>query len=58
LRFVSRLDAGDLERYLTVLKPAAAPNLSVTATPPKIESLSPAKRALLLQRLHQRKTAS
>ena len=57
-RFVSRLDAGDLARYFADLKPAAAPKLSVSAPPPRIESLSPEKRALLLQRLHQRKTAS
>lgn len=57
-RFVSGLDAGELERFLLALKPVAAPNLSVSAPPPTIETLSPEKRALLLQRLHQRKTAS
>jgi hypothetical protein len=56
-RFVSRLDAGDLERFLLALKPAAAANVSVSAAPATIESLSPEKRALLLQRLHQRRTA-
>jgi len=55
-RFVSRLDAGDLEKFLMSLKPAV-PNRHVTSQP-TIEALSPEKRALLLQRLHQRKTAS
>jgi glycosyltransferase involved in cell wall biosynthesis len=49
--FVRSLDAADLGRYLASLA-ASAP-----ATAPRtIESLSPEKRALLLQRLHQRRT--
>ena len=51
--FVCKLDAADLERYLLGLKPAA----SVRPDPVTIESLSPEKRALLLQRLHARKGA-
>src|SRR5262249_13653803 len=47
LRFVGTLDAADLERYLTSL-PARAVKRSAQAT---IESLSPEKRALLLERL-------
>ena len=50
-RFVSGLDAGDLERYLKELSPAAIQ----AAERPTIEALSPEKRALLLQRLHKRK---
>ncbi len=48
--FVASLDAGALGRYLESL--AAAPPASAPAT---MESLSPGKRALLLQRLHRRK---
>jgi glycosyltransferase involved in cell wall biosynthesis len=52
--FVSRLDASEFERYLAGLHaPAATP---VKPAPATIESLSPEKRALLLQRLHQRGT--
>jgi len=50
-RFVSGLDAGAMERFLLALRPAAAAHAE-TGT---IESLSPAKRALLLQRLHKLK---
>jgi glycosyltransferase involved in cell wall biosynthesis len=50
-QFVSGLDAAEMERYLLGLKPAA----SGTADRVTIESLSPEKRALLLQRLHVRK---
>jgi glycosyltransferase involved in cell wall biosynthesis len=50
LAFVASLDAGAMERYLTELRPA-------TSAPARasIESLTPEKRALLLQRLHKRK---
>jgi glycosyltransferase involved in cell wall biosynthesis len=50
-RFVGTLDAADLERYLTSLtsRPDAPP------APATIESLSPEKRALLLERLRKRK---
>jgi len=50
LQFVAGLDAGALERYLEELRPAAA-----AREPASIESLTPGKRALLLQRLHKRK---
>ena len=50
-RFVSVLDAGAMERLLLGLRPAATRPESGT-----IESLSPAKRALLLQRVHKLKT--
>jgi glycosyltransferase involved in cell wall biosynthesis len=50
-QFVSGLDAAEFERYLERLRPVE-PTL---AQPPTIESLSPAKRALLLQRLHSRR---
>ena len=52
LRFVSRLDAGDLGRYLETLRPRAQTAAPVHAT---IESLTPEKRALLLDRLRKRK---
>jgi hypothetical protein len=51
---VSGLDAADLERYLLGLKPAATGR----PDPVTIESLSPEKRALLLQRLHVRKAGA
>ena len=50
-RFVSSLDAGAMERFLLALRPAAAAH----AESGTIESLSPAKRALLLERLHKLK---
>jgi glycosyltransferase involved in cell wall biosynthesis len=55
-RFVSKLDAGDMESFLLSLGAGAAerPSTHEAAT---IESLSPGKRALLLQRLRKRKTA-
>ena len=49
--FVSGLDAADMERFLLGLKPAAA---KAKPDPVTIESLSPERRALLLQRLHRR----
>ena len=54
LAFVGSLDAAAMERYLASLHPAA-PARSARRT---IESLSPEKRALLLQRLHKRQTVS
>jgi len=51
--FVAALDAAEMERYLCALRPAAKSR----PAPPTIESLSPEKRALLLQRLHIRRTA-
>jgi glycosyltransferase involved in cell wall biosynthesis len=56
-RFVSRLDAGLFEHFLRGLEPAAAARPPAPAEPRHIESLSPEKRALLLQRLHQRTPA-
>jgi len=56
--FVSTLDAGEMERFLLALR--AGPQSVAPATrpePPTVESLSPEKRALLLQRLHQRRSA-
>ena len=51
-RFVSRLDAGEMERYLSGLRFAGKP---ISAEEPHgIESLTPQKRALLLQRLYRR----
>ena len=47
---MSGLDAGEMERFLLALKPA----LVKKAEQVTIESLSPEKRALLLQRLHLR----
>jgi glycosyltransferase involved in cell wall biosynthesis len=52
--FVASLDAGELERYLGGLHAAPAKAQPVA---PTIESLSPERRALLLQRLHARRTA-
>jgi glycosyltransferase involved in cell wall biosynthesis len=58
-RFVSALDAGDLERLLESLQPAspsdaARPRAGRAAPPITMESLSPEKRALLLERLRKR----
>jgi glycosyltransferase involved in cell wall biosynthesis len=50
-RFVSSLDAGDLERFLLGLRPGSARH----AERRTIETLSPEKRALLLERLHKRR---
>jgi glycosyltransferase involved in cell wall biosynthesis len=49
--FVSGLDAGDMERFLADLRPASGTGQEAC---PTVESLSPAKRALLLERLHKR----
>ena len=49
---MNSLDASEMEKYLTALRPVAA-GQSERHT---IESLSPEKRALLLQRLHKRQT--
>jgi glycosyltransferase involved in cell wall biosynthesis len=50
LRFVAGLDRSQFERYLLALEPRRAP-----APRTGIESLSPEKRALLLQRLRHRR---
>ena len=52
LRFVAGLDAGQLER---LSEGAAAAELPVAPAQATIESLSPEKRALLLERLRKRK---
>jgi len=52
--FVASLDAAELERYLRRLHPSPA---KPQPAAPTVESLSPEKRALLLQRLHGRRTA-
>jgi glycosyltransferase involved in cell wall biosynthesis len=52
-RFTGTLDAADMERYLLAL-PARSDQRPAQAT---IESLSPEKRALLLERLRKRKAA-
>jgi len=49
-RFASGLDAGEMEEYLRALRPGAAAGVE-RAT---IESLSPERRALLLERLRKR----
>jgi len=53
--FVSKLDAADLDRFLCALRPVSS--REAKPEPRTIESLSPEKRALLLQRLHARRTA-
>lgn len=50
-KFVAGLDPGDMERFLMGLRPREA----ARAERPTIETLSPAKRALLLERLHKRR---
>jgi glycosyltransferase involved in cell wall biosynthesis len=50
-RFVARLDAGALERYLQRLHPRGHQHRERAS----IETLSPEKRALLLERLRRRK---
>jgi glycosyltransferase involved in cell wall biosynthesis len=50
LDFVAGLDAGAMERYLLQLRPSSSARERSS-----IESLTPEKRALLLQRLHKRK---
>jgi len=49
--FVAGLDAGAMERYLAALRPSTSASPAEHAT---VESLSPEKRALLLQRLKRR----
>jgi glycosyltransferase involved in cell wall biosynthesis len=51
LAFVKGLDPGEMERFLLSLKPFGDPQAVTRAT---IESLSPEKRALLLERLRKR----
>ncbi len=51
LQFVEGLDAGEFERYLAGLRPASRAGGEAY---PTIESLSPEKRALLLERLRRR----
>ena len=51
LRFVKRLDAGEMERFLLALEPFGHPQRERTT----VESLSPEKRALLLERLRKRR---
>jgi glycosyltransferase involved in cell wall biosynthesis len=50
-RFVAGLDAGRMERYLLELRRGAVSRPG----PATVESLSPEKRALLLERLHKRR---
>lgn len=50
LAFVAGLDAAAMERYLSELRPSVPGRERAS-----IESLTPEKRALLLQRLHRRK---
>ena len=50
-RFVSGLDAGGMEAFLRALQPGAAARVE----PATMESLSPERRALLLQRLRKRR---
>jgi glycosyltransferase involved in cell wall biosynthesis len=52
-RFAGGLDAGAMETYLRNLRPAADPR--PREEPSTIESLSPEKRALLLERLRKRR---
>jgi glycosyltransferase involved in cell wall biosynthesis len=52
-RFVSSLDAGEMERFLLGLRPGVEHHAERST----IETLSPEKRALLLERLHKRKLA-
>jgi glycosyltransferase involved in cell wall biosynthesis len=54
LRFVAGLDAGEMERYLEALLPREPASAPAHAT---IESLTPERRALLLERLRKRKGA-
>jgi glycosyltransferase involved in cell wall biosynthesis len=54
LQFVGGLDSGRFEEFLTHLQPARA----AAAVPVSMESLSPEKRALLLQRLRKRGAAA
>ncbi|HEV2447959.1 MAG TPA: glycosyltransferase family 4 protein [Candidatus Sulfopaludibacter sp.] len=52
LRFVAGLDAGEMDRYLETLRPRAAETAESLAT---VESLTPERRALLLERLRKRR---
>jgi glycosyltransferase involved in cell wall biosynthesis len=52
LPFVQGLDAGEFERYLAGLQPRGLAGHAARAT---VESLSPEKRALLLERLRRRR---
>jgi glycosyltransferase involved in cell wall biosynthesis len=52
LRFVAGLDAADMERYLEKLQPRSAGAAPLRAT---VESLTPERRALLLERLKKRR---
>src|SRR5262249_27849657 len=51
--FVRSLDAGEMERYLSGMRPRSG--MAGKTGPATIESLSPEKRALLLERLHKRR---
>jgi glycosyltransferase involved in cell wall biosynthesis len=53
--FVGGLNAGDLEAWLTALRPADPPAGEAAQEAATMESLSPEKRELLLRRLHRRK---
>jgi len=57
-RFVAGLDAGRMEAYLLSPVPAPHPDRRAHAERATIESLSPQKRALLLERLRKRRMAS
>jgi hypothetical protein len=52
-RFVGGLDAAEMELYLKSLQPAGGAEDRAT-----VESLSPEKRALLLERLRKRRTGT
>jgi glycosyltransferase involved in cell wall biosynthesis len=54
LPFVQGLDAGEFERYLAGLQPAGSAGRGAS---PTVESLSPERRALLLERLRRRTKA-
>ena len=56
-RFVAGLDAGRMEAYLGALRPAPNETSRAPAERTTIESLSPEKRALLLERARKRRAA-
>ncbi len=61
LRFVSTLDVADFDRHLRSLPPAQQPireHKRVQSAEEKLKALDPAKRALLLARLKQKKEQS
>ncbi|WP_321474966.1 glycosyltransferase family 4 protein [uncultured Paludibaculum sp.] len=61
LRFVEKLDVADFERHLLALPAATQPigeHKRVLTTEEKLKALDPAKRALLLARLKQKKEQS